>query len=319
MGLALGALLFTGCAVNPPLELAQLAATDTTQLRGVPFYPQTEYECGPAALAGVLGASGVAITPQSLSPQVYLPGRQGSFQVELVAAVRRAGRIPYLVDVTPQALVAELEAGKPVLVLQNLQTRHFPVWHYAVLTGLDARANQLFLNSGEEQARPIDAPVFLRTWDWAGRWALVALRPGELPAGAQAADYIDAVLSFEAVAGTRAAVPAWETALRQWPQDVRPFLAMGNQAYADDQLQAAADYFRRGLQVSPEQPALTNNLASVLGELGCPRAAEALLRPLADRQASDSQWSPVMAATLAELAAQGGLDPAFCRDRLITF
>ena len=88
--LALPALLLAGCTINPPLQLAPLVAADTAQLRGVPFFPQTEYECGPAALAGVLGASGVAATAQSLSPQVYLPGRQGSLQVELVAAVRRA-------------------------------------------------------------------------------------------------------------------------------------------------------------------------------------------------------------------------------------
>ena len=162
-------------------------AADTIRLQGVPFYPQLEYECGPAALAGVLGASGVSATPATLSPQVYLPGRQGSLQVELMAATRRAGRIPYIVDGTPQALVAELAAGRPVLVLQNLQTRDFPVWHYAVLVGLDAAANRVYLNSGAEQSLPVAAPEFLRTWDWAGRWALVVLRPGELPAGAQAA------------------------------------------------------------------------------------------------------------------------------------
>ena len=64
------------------------------QLSSVPFYPQEAYQCGPAALAGVLGAAGVAATPSSLAPQVYLPGRQGSLQLELMAASRRAGRIP---------------------------------------------------------------------------------------------------------------------------------------------------------------------------------------------------------------------------------
>jgi hypothetical protein len=310
--LALWTLLLAGCSINPPLDLAQIATPDTAVLLDVPFYPQTDYQCGPAALAGVLGASGVAVTPQSLSPQVYIPGRQGSLQVELVAAVRRAGRIPYTVDSTPQALVAALEAGRPVLVLQNVQTPHYPVWHYAVLAGLDASANRVYLNSGEERALPVNAPQFLRTWDWAERWALVALRPGELPSNAQPDRYIDAVLSFEEVAGSQAAVPAWDAARRQWPREALPYLALGNDAYSGHNLPVAADYYRRGLQVKPQDSVLTNNLASVLGELGCARAGEALLRPVAARESVDSHWGPPMAATLADLAAHTGRDPASC-------
>jgi tetratricopeptide (TPR) repeat protein len=310
--LAMGAILLAGCSVNPPLDLAQVATAHSALLPSVPFYPQTDYECGPAALAGVLGASGVSATPEALSPQVYLPDRHGSLQIELGAAMRRAGRIPYRVDATPEALVAELEARRPVLVLQNMRTRDFPVWHYAVLVGFDVPANRVYLNSAQQQTMPVSAPSFLRTWDWAQRWALVALRPGELPAGVQAVRYIDAVLSFEAVAGTAAAVPAWEVAMREWPQNALPYLALGNHAYASGDLQAAVGHYRRGLKFNPQQAALTNNLASVLGESGCPRAGESLLGPVADSQAGDSQWGPAMAATLAELAAQGGVDPELC-------
>jgi len=304
--------LLAGCSINPPLELEQLGVADTIRLQGIPFFAQLEYECGPAALAGVLGASGVSATPATLSPQVYLPGRQGSLQLELMAATRRAGRIPYIVEDSPQALVAELTVGRPLLVLQNVQTRDVPVWHYAVLVGLDADSNRVYLNSGAEQSMPVAAPEFLRTWDWAGRWGMVALRPGELPAQAQAARYIDAVLSFEDVAGTQAAVLAWEAASLRWPQESLPYLALGNHAHSSDNLRGAADYYRRGLQFNPQDSALSNNLAAVLGELGCPRTGEALLRPVADRQARDSHWVPVMAATMADLVAQAGIDAESC-------
>lgn len=306
------ALVCAGCSVNPQLELSQIVSRDTASLSGVPFYPQTEFECGPAALAGALGAAGVAVTPQSLSPQVFLPERQGSLQVELVAAARRAGRIPYILDSTPNALVAELEAGRPVLLLQNMRTRDFPVWHYALLVGFDAGTNQVYLNSASQEAMPVSVPAFLRTWDWAGRWALVVLRPGELPVAVEQARYFDAVLSFEAVAGADAAAPAWEAAAQHWPQAALPYLALGNQAHAGGDLRAAADYYRRGLRFNPQDSALNNNLASVLGELGCARAGEALLRPVAARQSTDPQWGPVLAATLAELAAQDGRDLESC-------
>lgn len=302
-----------GCAINPPLELSALSGDRSqVQLASVPFYPQEDFECGPAALAGILGASGLDIRPDALSPQVYLPGRQGSLQLELLAATRRAGRIPYLTESDPAALLAQLNAARPVLVLQNLRTRGFPAWHYSVMVGFDAVANRVYLNSGRERAMPVPAPSFLRTWDWAGRWALVALRPGDLPAQADVARYAGAVASFEAVAGLDAAQPAWRAALLKWPEDSRAYLALGNAAYGRDDLLVAADYYRRGLAFDAQAPALANNLASVLGELGCPGAGVELLRPVQAALADDSAWRGIITATLEELGGAGSGSGVFC-------
>jgi tetratricopeptide (TPR) repeat protein len=313
------ALVLAGCAINPPLELTQLGTVDRVLLTDVPFHPQTDYECGPAALAGLLGAAGVITSPQALSPQVYLPGRQGSLQIELLAATRRADRIPYILDTTPESLLAQLEAGRPVLVFQNTRTPDFPLWHYAVLVGFDRQRNELYLNSASQQAMTVAAPAFLRSWNWAQRWAMLALRPGEVPVGAQPARYTEAVLNFETVAGEAAAAPAWEAAVQRWPAEPLPWLALGNQAYAIGRLQVAAEYYRHGLDANRQDSALTNNLASVLGEMGCPNAAQQLVRPLAERQASDSHWGPVLAATLAELLAQDGADRPACADMTKAF
>ena len=43
----------------------------TLELRDTPFFPQEEYQCGPAALATVLAASGVAVSPDDLTGKVY--------------------------------------------------------------------------------------------------------------------------------------------------------------------------------------------------------------------------------------------------------
>ncbi len=310
---ALAVCLLGACSFNPPLDLAGMfPGRPPLLLQNVPFYPQQEYQCGPAALAGTLGAAGVATDPAALAPQVYLPGRQGSLQPELLAATRRAGRIPLLVPGDPAALFAQLESGRPVLVLQNLRTRAFPVWHYAVLVGFDPAGNRVQLNSGAERGLAMAAPSFLRTWDWAGRWAFVALRPGELSAQAQPAPYIEAVAVFERVAGAAAAAPAWRAALRRWPREPAPYLALGNAAYATGNLPVALDYYRRGLGQRPGDPALGNNLASVLGELGCPRSGAALLEPIQAALAVDSNWQTVIAATLAELAAPGQAGAGFC-------
>ena len=302
-GLVLAAaLLCAGCSVNPRWQLARGDAPVAPVLLDVPFHPQTEYQCGPAALATVLGASGAATSPEALVPQVYLPGREGSLQLELVAATRRAGRIPYGLDRDPDALLAELHDGRPVLVLQNLLVRTFPRWHYAVLVGSDPAANALLLNSGTRQGMRISAPEFLRTWDWGGRWGMVALRPGELPARADPVRFLAAVADFEAVAGGGAARPAYEAALARWPAEPTAHLAMGNLAYAAGELEAAARHYRTGLALAPGNVVLGNNEASVLGELGCKLEAERALGAAIAAAGADGRWQTQLQQTQAELA-----------------
>jgi tetratricopeptide (TPR) repeat protein len=301
-----------GCSIlRPPLDLAALGE-EPVRLAQVPFYPQTEYQCGPSSLAAILGASGVEATPEELRSQVYLPERRGSLQVELLGATRRAGRVPYVVEETPEALLAELRAGRPVLVLQNLRVPRFPVWHYAVLVGSDPARNRLLVHTGRRRERAERAPVFLRRWDWAGRWGLIALVPGELPARADPLRYAEAVAAFEPVGGPDAAAVAWRAAVERWPDDPRPRLALGNLAYAAGRRETALAFYREGLERDPGDAVLANNLASVLGELGCPRAGEAVARPVAASLDDDSPWRERLRATVAELADRKGADATSC-------
>jgi uncharacterized lipoprotein len=57
-------------------------------LKRVPFFAQELYQCGPAALATVLAVSGIGVRPADITPLVFVPGREGSFQVEMLAATR---------------------------------------------------------------------------------------------------------------------------------------------------------------------------------------------------------------------------------------
>ncbi len=299
------------CSVNPKLALP---AGDAVLLGGVPFHAQTQYQCGPAALAGLLGASGVAITPAQLEPQVYLPKRQGSLQLELLGATRRAGRIPYVIDREPGAVLAELAAARPVLVLQNVLTPSVPRWHYAVIVGSDPARNRLLINTGTHEAKAVRARSFLRTWDWADRWGIVALRPGELPARAQPLRYAEAVADFEPVGGPAAARVAWEAGRQRWPDDHRAYLALGNLDYAAGDREAALASFARGLALSPREPVLSNNYASVLAETGCHRHARRVLDEALEVLPPDSPWRPALIASRDPLPATA-TDPARCAAR----
>ena len=85
-----------------------------------PFHTRVSDQCGPSALATVLQASGITVAPEALKSRVYIPDREGSLPIEMLAATRGYKRIPYLINPDITALLGELQAGRPVLVLQNL-------------------------------------------------------------------------------------------------------------------------------------------------------------------------------------------------------
>ena len=274
------ALLLGACASPTPVLQPHLPGdlrSASLELDSTPFYPQTLHQCGPAALAMVLGAAGVDVTPQVLSPQVFVPAREGSLQAELVAATRRYGRLPYVIAPGIGSLLDALQAGRPILVLQNLGTHSFPVWHYAVVIGYRADRDEVILRSGTTRREITPAQHFLRTWQLADLWGLVVLRPGELPDGVNPDDYLKAVADLESIGQTRAAGLAYAAATRRWPENATAWLGLGNTEFKSGSLAQAERSYRRAIRAAPGYPAAYNNLAEVQAGRGCFDAALATL------------------------------------------
>jgi tetratricopeptide (TPR) repeat protein len=311
--------LVAGCAARAPIVPAALDrgfAPATFELAEVPFFPQQDTQCGPASLAAVLAYAGVDVTAEALRPEVYLPERQGALTLELAAAVRRRARIPYQVPPDLAALLAELRAGRPVLVLQNLGLERTPVWHFAVVVGYAADADTLLLRSGETARLRADAYNFLRTWTLAGRWALVALRPGELPAADDAGGYLRAVAAAEATNPQTDALAAYEAAVRRWPgNDTARFGLANASRRAGDTERAIALYLDLVVQ-SPDQIAARNNLADALSAVGCPELALRVIEAALARTPASHPLHAILQQTRAEIAAalrsSGEAQPRAC-------
>ena len=257
-----------GCATGPRLATpGEMGVSEQVHLEDVPFHPQREYQCGPAALAMALNASGVDVDADALVPQVFLPERRGSVQPEMLAAARRHDRVSFVLDGEFEALLRELEAGNPVVILQNLSVRLWPMWHYAVAIGYDLGANRLLLHSGEETNRSVSFRRFDATWARSERWAMVALRPGELPASVDRDSAMDASLAFEQANSAEAALPAWRAMTQRWPDFAMGWFALGNAEHAAGNPREAASAFRRATDEEPELAVAWLNLGLVLEEL----------------------------------------------------
>lgn len=272
--------LLSACAGRPPAlpdaaELSHLPAR--VMLDAVPFHAQDAYQCGPAALAMTLQHRGHSDTPESLIQRVYLPERQGSLQVEMVAAAREKDLLVYPLDRTLQALLTEIAAGNPVLIMQNLAFDFAPQWHYAVVVGYDLQRRSLLVHSGLNAAQEEPFELFMRTWDRAERWARLLMPPDQLPAGAQPLPWLQAASDLEQTGRLDAATQAYRTALRQWPEQPAARLGLGNIAWAQNRPRDAERELRELVRQAPELSAGWNNLAVVLRQLGCEDAARAAM------------------------------------------
>ena len=303
---ALAALALAACATLPPRPAG---VPPRAELEAVPFFAQRESECGPAALATLLDAGGLGLTPAELVPEVYLPGRRGSLQLELMAATRRHGRIPYPLRQDLNALYTELAAGRPVLVLQNFGSRRAPQWHYAVAAGYDT--GHLLLRSGVTRRLRVPLTRFLGTWQRADSWALVALAPGELPATVEPGPYLAAVSGLEAQGQYAAARLGYAVAAGRWPGEPLAWLGLGNSAVALGEAAAGEAALRRALELAPHSVAARNNLAALLGRRGCGAAARTQIERAAT-DAAGTSLAPAVADTVRELAALPGTDGPGC-------
>src|SRR6185503_7583468 len=179
-------------------------------------FSQQRYQCGPAALATVLNAAGVKVTDEELVPEVYLPTREGSLQVEMLAATRRHGLISYQLAPRFEDVLREIAAGTPVVVLQNLGM-FSSGWHYAVAIGYDYKLGTLVLRSGTQERDVMPFAANEAVWMRSGYWAMVALPPDRIPATADDKSWLNAIASFERAGDASRARTAYQTFLKRWP------------------------------------------------------------------------------------------------------
>ena len=269
--------LLSGCQALTPLSLG-LNTAEPVELADIPFHDQTGYFCGPSALATVLHRTGIDVDPNVLAEQVYLPGRKGSLQIELVAATRTMQRLTVTIEPSLQGILSELERGYPVLILQNLGVAWLPVWHYAVVIGFDPVQQDFILRSGNQQRQLFKAHRLLKTWERADRWGVVVLNPGELPANNDSRAYAQSVAALEQVGQLQAALQAYQAGLLRWPDSPTLRLGSANTLHQLGDLRHAIEIYEDLIKRNPEYWVATNNLAHTLAQLGCREQALDVIR-----------------------------------------
>lgn len=166
-GLSLGA----GCAHRgaPP-------AWDVPRLE-VPFFPDGTDQCGPSALASVLGYWGRHAQPADLRRELYRTKLRGTLPVDLLLTARERGLKAEMASGSLKTLKGEIDAGRPVIAFVNFGFSFLPIGHFLVVTGYDDARGGVFAHSGKKSNEFLPYGRFQRIWEKTGRWTLLASLP----------------------------------------------------------------------------------------------------------------------------------------------
>ena len=107
------------------------------EIEGVPFVRQDSGFCGPASLASVMTYYGVPTDQKMVGRAVYSEKLQGALITDLERYAREAGFETASGRGTAERLKAELDRGRPVIVLVDLGFWVVSRPHYLVVFGYD--------------------------------------------------------------------------------------------------------------------------------------------------------------------------------------
>ncbi len=254
----------TACAAPEPFLAPPAEITRAVSVNNVPLIQQADFYCGPASLAMVMQWSGKDVTQAEIAQQSFTPGAGGTYLADMLGAARRHGQIAVTLDTFP-ALLAEVDAGHPVIVFQNLGLPIAPVWHYGVVVGYDLDSEVVTLNSGQRDVMRMPLQAFLKSWDDGDRWAMVMLPPDQHPARADETKLLRAAAALERVGQLSAAEIAYRRGAARWPENwLWPF-GLGNALYGQGEVAPARRAFRQALTLDLNAHAARNNLAQIEG------------------------------------------------------
>ena len=235
----------------------------------VPFIKQTDHHCGPAALAMVANYYGQSVTAEDVAQLIYIPDKKGSLQIEMQAAARSLDLVAFSMNMDLASLRAEINAERPVIVLQNLAFSVYPVWHYSVVTGRSPNNEYFLLHSGRHEYYRSAWTTLQNTWQRGKYWALIAVPAGDIPSSAREHEAIQAAIHLEKVGKYRAAQLTYAAIIERWPDNFIAQVGLANTHMQLEEPLAASQAYKHALQLNTQSAEALNNFAYSAFELGC--------------------------------------------------
>lgn len=145
-------------------------------IKGVPFFPQDEYMCGPAALASVMGYWGEKTGMKDVAREVYEEKLKGTLPLDLFLYAKEKGFDAVYYKGSLADLREKIDAGVPLILFLNLGYESYPVGHYIVAVGYSDRSRAVMAHSGTTEEEVLTYDGLLKSWGKTG-FSTLLVRP----------------------------------------------------------------------------------------------------------------------------------------------
>ena len=145
-------------------------AGDSIIIENVPFFPQEDFQCGPASLAMILNYNGVHVTPDDIAKEIFSESAGGTLTIDMVLYAQRRGLSAFQHKGSMEELKESIASGYPVIVLVDYGYSLYKRNHYMVVKGYNSRG--IIVHSGKNKDKFIATKDFLKTWEKTNFWTL---------------------------------------------------------------------------------------------------------------------------------------------------
>jgi len=166
-------LFVSGCTTVSPVHDAQ-KESNTHTIRNVPFYPQEDFQCGPASLASVLNYWGISVSPEQVAKDVYSDSARGTLNIDMLFYAQSRGLSASQYSGSLDDLKEKVDSGRPLIVLVDYGFSIVEVNHFMVIIGYNELG--VIVNSGRDEMKFIPLEDFLRSWEKTKFWTLLITR-----------------------------------------------------------------------------------------------------------------------------------------------
>jgi predicted double-glycine peptidase len=142
----------------------------TRIIHNVPFYPQEDFQCGPASLTAVLNFWGVQITPEEIARDIYSPSARGTLTLDMIGYPAKKGMEVVHYQGSMDDLRKKIDSGHPMIVLVDLGFLIYQQNHFMVIVGYEE--DGVVAHSGKEPLKHIPLKSFMKTWAKTNYWTL---------------------------------------------------------------------------------------------------------------------------------------------------
>ena len=156
-------------------EVGFLHNTGESYIKGVPFYPQEDFFCGPASLSSILNFYGLMTDQEEIAKEIYVSKLKGSLTIDLLNYAKKSGFNAQFYKGSIEDLKKNIKARKPLILFLNLGFKFFPVRHYLVVVGIDDGGEKVITYSGREKNKVYSFEALLKAWKRTGYGTLKVL------------------------------------------------------------------------------------------------------------------------------------------------